>query len=153
VTTIGRKNSPKSLLALDFGLKRIGIATGSCLTQTASPLETITAVAGEPNWKRLGQLISEWTPDVIVLGLPTNSDGTESAMTSLVRDFAEQLMARYETPVEFVDERYTSAEAEALLKEQRRQGTRTKKLKKEDVDAMAASLIAESWIRTSAGPS
>ena len=73
-------------------------------------------------------------------------------MTQAVRSFADTLKQRYQLPVEFVDERYTSAEAESLLREQRRQGLRNKKLTKEDVDAMAACLIAESWIRNAADP-
>mgnify|MGYP001815431503 CR=1 FL=1 len=144
----GLHGPAKSLLALDFGFRRIGVATGSCLTGTASRLETVTAIAGEPNWGRIDQLIKEWAPDLIVLGLPYNRDGSESDMTGAVKDFAATLQSRYQLPVEFIDERYTSVEAESLLREQRRQGIRNKKLKKEDVDAVAAQLIAESWLNT-----
>ena len=140
--------SPQNLLALDFGLKRIGVATGSCVTGTASPLETITAVAGKPDWARIDHLINEWTPDLIVLGLPYNTDGSDSDMTEVVKRFATALKSLYPLPIEFVDERYTSVEAETLLREQRRRGIRNKKLKKEDVDAVAAQLIAESWMNT-----
>jgi putative Holliday junction resolvase len=139
-------SSPRSLLALDFGHRRIGVATGSCITGTASALETIAAVAGEPGWARLTQIINEWSPDLIVLGLPLNTDGTESEMTAAAKVFAAEIRSRYQLAVELVDERYTSAEAEALLKDQRRSGIRNKKLKKEDVDALAAQLIAESWL-------
>ena len=141
-------SSPQRLLALDFGLQRIGMAAGSSLTGTASPLETINAIAGEPDWARIGQLIAEWAPDLIVLGLPYNKDGSDSDMTGAVKSFAAALKSRFQLPVEFVDERYTSVEAESLLREQRRQGIRNKKLKKEDVDAVAAQLIAESWLNT-----
>ena len=141
-------SAPQRLLALDFGLRRIGVATGSCLTGTANPLETVKAVANEPNWVRIDQLIKEWSPDLIVLGLPYNTDGSNSAMTEVVKQFSTALKTRYQLPVEFVDERYTSVEAESLLREQRRQGIRNKKLKKEDVDAVAAQLIAESWMNT-----
>ena len=141
-------NSPQNLLALDFGLRRIGVATGSCVTGTASPLETITAVGGEPDWARIDHLIKEWTPDLIVLGLPYNKDGSDSDMTEVVKRFATALKSLYPLPIEFVDERYTSVEAETLLREQRRRGIRNKKLKKEDVDAVAAQLIAESWMNT-----
>jgi putative Holliday junction resolvase len=139
---------PRSLLAFDFGLRRIGVATGSCLTDTASALLTLAATNGMPDWQQLDRLVHEWAPDIIVLGLPLNTDGSESDMTAQVRQFAENLEARLKIPVEFIDERYTSAEAEALLKEQRRQGIRTRQLKKEDVDAVAAQLIAESWLNS-----
>jgi putative Holliday junction resolvase len=141
-------NSPQNLLALDFGLQRIGVATGSCVTGTANPLETITAVAGEPDWTRIDHLIKEWAPDLIVLGLPYNKDGSDSEMTEVVRRFATTLKSLYPLPIEFIDERYTSVEAKTLLREQRRRGVRKKKLIKEDVDAVAAQLIAESWMNT-----
>ena len=141
-------SSPQTLLALDFGLRRIGVATGSCITGTASPLETITALADQPNWQRIHHLIKEWAPDLIVLGLPYNTDGSESDMTVAVKNFAAELESHFPLPIEFVDERYTSAEAETLLREQRRKGIRNKKLKKEDVDAVAAQLIAQSWMNT-----
>ena len=140
--------APERLLALDFGQRRIGVASGSCLTGTSSPVETVTSIAGEPDWVRLGQLISEWGPDLIVLGLPYNSDGSDSDMTEVVKRFSTRLKSLFQLPVEFVDERYTSVEAESLLREQRRQGIRNKKLKKEDIDAVAAQLIAESWMNT-----
>jgi putative Holliday junction resolvase len=140
--------APRSLLAFDFGLRRIGVATGSCITGTASALLTLAATDGMPDWQEFDRLLAEWAPDLIVLGLPLNTDGSESDMTAQVRQFAENLEARLKIPVEFIDERYTSAEAESLLKEQRRQGIRTRQLTKEDVDAVAAQLIAESWLNS-----
>jgi putative Holliday junction resolvase len=137
-----------SLLALDFGLRRIGIASGSPITGTASPLTTVNAKDGEPDWLTLDALIDEWKPDLLVLGLPFNSDGSESEMTTRVRAFSEILQSRYGLQTTLVDERYTSAEAEAILKQQRKSGLRRKKLKKADVDSMAATLIAESWMRS-----
>jgi putative Holliday junction resolvase len=149
--TANADNDNRSIVALDFGLRRIGVATGSCITGAASPLDTIRAKAGEPDWRQLDKIIREWQPDVIVLGLPYNSDGSDSEMTEIVRNFGATLIPRFEIPIEFVDERYTSAEAETLLKEDRRLGVRTKKLKKEDIDAKAAQLIAESWMRSTGG--
>jgi putative Holliday junction resolvase len=146
--------SGRSLIALDYGRKRIGVATGICITGTAAALTTISAQNGTPDWLSLEKIVAEWQPDLFVVGMPYNSDGSESEMTSEVKGFAAKLEARYQIPVEHIDERYTSAEAEALLKEERRRGSRTKKLKKEDVDAKAAQLIAESWMRsTGATPS
>lgn len=143
---------PRSLLAIDFGLRRMGVAAASFFTATATALQTVPAQTGAPDWRQLDKLVAEWGPDLLVLGLPRNTDGTDSDMTQAVRSFADTLKQRYQLPVEFVDERYTSAEAESLLREQRRQGLRNKKLTKEDVDAMAACLIAESWIRNAADP-
>lgn len=143
----------RTLIALDFGLRRIGVATGTVATGTATPLTTLKATGGEPDWPALDSIINEWSPDVLILGLPRNSDGSDSAMTDSVREFAALIATRYKLQVELVDERYTSVEAENILKDQRRQGLRPRKLKKEDVDALAAQLIAESWMsNTGASP-
>ncbi len=144
---------PRSLVALDYGGRRIGIATGSCITGTATPLTTAAAVGGEPDWDSMDSVINEWQPDLLVLGLPFNSDGTDSDMTSVVREFAVTLQNRYKLTVELIDERYTSVEAEARLKDERQRGIRNKKLKKEDIDAKAAQIIAESWMRKTGGHS
>jgi putative Holliday junction resolvase len=140
-------NPPRSLLALDFGLRRIGIATGSRITDSASALATLESRDGEPDWDALDEFIREWNPDILLLGLPISTSGKATEMTAAVRDFADSLKSRYEIPVEFVDERYTSAEAEALLKEQRRLGIKTRRVQKSDIDSLAAQLIAESWMR------
>lgn len=140
-------NSTGSLLALDFGLRRIGVAAATPLTGTATPLTTISAHHGEPEWPQLDALIKEWQPECLLLGLPLNSDMSESDMTARVRKFAELLHERYELQVNFMDERYTSAEAEARLKQQRRTGLRSKRIKKTDIDSLAAAIIAESWMR------
>ena len=136
-----------TLLALDFGLRRIGVASGSTITQTASPLQTIDAVDGEPDWAALDALIAEWQPALLVAGLPYNTDGSESDMAARARRFASQLDERYGLQVLLADERYTSAEAESILKQQRQSGARNKRIRKEDVDSLAAALIAESWMR------
>lgn len=148
--TTATAGAPRSLMAIDYGLRRIGIATAVLMTRTASPLATLPATDGEPEWHKLDSLVKEWQPDLIVVGLPYNSDGSESEMGSRARDFAAKLQHRYKLPVDLIDERYTSAEAGSLLKERRRQGIRNKKLQKEDVDALAAQLIAESWMNSAA---
>ena len=148
-----REKRARSLIALDYGRRRIGVATGSVLTGTASALTTVTSDDGTPRWRELDKIVKEWSPDLLVLGLPYNTDGSESEMTTAVREFAELLEKRYGLPLDTIDERYTSAEAETILKEQRRQGLRTRKVKKEDVDATAAQLIAESWMRTTGASS
>jgi putative Holliday junction resolvase len=141
------EQTSRNLIALDYGLRRIGVAAGTIITGTATPLTTIRASNGVPEWDELDKIIHEWAPDVLVLGLPCNSDGSDSEMTTAVRDFAAILGPRYKLQVELADERYTSVEAKNILRDQRQQGLRSKKLKKEDVDALAAQLIAESWMR------
>jgi putative holliday junction resolvase len=136
-----------SALVFDFGERRIGVASANRRSETASPLKTLAAYAGEPDWPALASLVREWQPQVLVVGLPLNVDGTESAMTARTRTFIGALEQRFGLGVETVDERYTSAEASALLREQRRAGTMRRRVRPGDLDSMAAVLMAESWLR------
>ena len=138
------------ILALDFGLRRIGVAIANTITATASALTTLPARNGEPDWKLLDQVVAEWEPELLVLGLPYNTDGSESEMTVRVRQFRLQLASRYSLQVAMTDERYSSVEAEALLRTARQQGTKSRRINKEDVDSLAAKLIAERWLQNQA---
>ena len=141
-------SNPQSILAFDYGGRRIGVAIGSTITGTSNPLTTIAATQGDPDTNALDQLINEWQPDLLVVGMPYNKDGTPSEMSGRAEIFAGLLRERYDLPVDMIDERLTSMEAGAILKDQRRQGLRNKKVKKTDIDSLAASLIADSWLRT-----
>jgi putative Holliday junction resolvase len=134
-------------MAFDFGERRIGLATGSSVTGTSSPLTTLAARLGIPDWSELDKLVNEWTPDLLIVGLPYNMDGSDSAMTEKALEFSNILGQRYNLPVDNVDERLTSVEASGLLKEQRRIGLRKKKVKRGDLDSLSACLIAESWMQ------
>jgi putative Holliday junction resolvase len=137
----------KAILAIDYGGRRIGIASGSAITGTSSEVATLTANAGEPDWNQFDSIIKEWAPDVLVVGMPYNMDGSESAMSDRAKVFAGVLAERYHLPVDLVDERLTSAEATSILREQRRLGLKTKKINKAEIDSLAACLIAESWLQ------
>jgi putative Holliday junction resolvase len=135
-----------SALAFDYGERRIGVAFANPVTGNASAIKTVAAKSGIPDWQELDTLLADWQPAVIVVGVPYNMDGSESAMTLRSRDFASRLAERYGLPIEMVDERLTSEEAAIDLKEQRRQGIRTRRVRKEDIDSYSARLIAESWL-------
>lgn len=124
--------APQSLLAFDFGTRRIGVATGNRFSQSAEPLKSI-AVEGEARFLAIERLIKEWQPDALVVGLPLHPDGAEHAMTMRARRFGRQLHGRFRLSVYEVDERYTSVEAES-------RGAR-------DVDSTAAALILEQYFR------
>lgn len=102
-------NAIDTILAFDFGLKRIGVAIGNTMICQAKPLSVITATANEPKFAAIAALIAEWGPSRIVVGLPSHPDGTEHEMSARCRRFANQLHGRYNLPVELVDERYSSA--------------------------------------------
>ena len=137
-------------MVFDFGERRIGVATANALTGTASGLTTLNARAGRPLGNTLDELLREWRPDLLVVGLPYNDDGSESSMTKRAREFADWLSEQSGLDVQMVDERFTSAKAESILRDQRQDGTRTRRTRKQDIDRLAARLIAESWLRGAA---
>ncbi|MDX8120617.1 MULTISPECIES: Holliday junction resolvase RuvX [unclassified Janthinobacterium] len=98
-----------TILAFDFGLKRIGVAIGNTMICQAKPLSVITATANEPKFAAIDSLIKEWGASRIVVGLPSHPDGTEHEMSARCRRFANQMHGRFNLPVELVDERYSSA--------------------------------------------
>jgi putative Holliday junction resolvase len=136
----------QTVMGFDFGLKRIGIAVGQSVTGSASPLGVAAVRGGEPDWEAIGRLIAEWRPGALVVGLPYNMDLSEQEMTGHARRFAEGLAQRFLLPVHTVDERLSSREAEAQLKERRQQGRR--RITREDIDGAAACVILESWFNT-----
>jgi putative Holliday junction resolvase len=140
-----RPGAPRLILAFDFGLRRIGVACGDSVSRTAAPLRALPANSGEPRWEPIDALLREWQPALLVVGLPYNADGSESAMTGAARGFASELTRRFRLRVELIDERYSSMEASATLKAARESGLRKRRIAKADVDAAAACVILERW--------
>ena len=134
----------RTLLAFDFGTKRIGIAIGQEVTGTANPLLTITAIKHKPDWDSISKIIKEWQPDLLVIGLPLHMDGTEQPMTQAARRFSNQLNGRYQIPIALMDERLSSNEAESIIKEQ--SGSASLYADKEQIDMISAQLILQSWM-------
>ena len=139
------RGTTTSLLAFDFGLRRIGVAVGQTVTASARAIATLQAVDGEPDWAALDALIDDWAPDLLLVGLPLREDGSESGATAAARRFAAQLN-RFGKPVQLIDEVLTSVTAQDMLKQQRATGDRRRRVRKHDVDAMSAVLIAEQWL-------
>jgi putative holliday junction resolvase len=130
-STVPPAISPLSFLAFDFGTKRVGVATGNSLTRAAQPLRTIAA-EGDARFDAIGQLISEWQPNALVVGVPFHPDGAPHDNTGHARRFARQLHGRFKLPVHEVDERYTTTEAAA-------DGAR-------DLDAASAAIILNQFL-------
>ncbi|MCW8876710.1 MAG: Holliday junction resolvase RuvX [Kangiellaceae bacterium] len=129
------------ILAFDFGLARIGVAVGQSITQTANPLDTLKAKDGKPNWDLVAQLLKQWQPNKVIVGEPFNMDGTDQEITERARKFANQIHGRFGVQVEMLDERLSSAAAREELFE----FGGYQKLKKSQIDSIAAALILESW--------
>ena len=131
----------RTILAFDFGTKSIGVAVGSELTGTASLLNAFKAQDGTPDWLLVDKLIKEWQPQLLLVGLPLNMDGTEQPFTARARKFANRLHGRFGLPVELHDERLTTTEARSQLFAEG--GFRN--LAKDKVDSLSAKIIFESW--------
>lgn len=137
-----KNNTPWVLLGFDFGMKRIGIAVGQTLTQSARPLETIQANKGVPDWVYLQKLVKLWQPNAFVVGIPLNMDGTEQALTHSARQFANVLKERFHLPVYGIDERLSTKDARERLFTT----GGYKALQKGQVDSVAAQLILQNWL-------
>jgi len=133
-----------TILAFDFGLRRIGVAIGTTRLRTARPLATIDTEDNARRFAAIGALIDEWQPERLVIGVPLHADGTPHDMTARARRFGRQLASRYRLPVIEVDERYTSELARSALREAGRGGRGDRALR----DAVAAQLILQAHLDT-----
>jgi putative Holliday junction resolvase len=124
----------ETLLAFDYGTKKIGVALGNTLTRQARPLRILTPVTRIQRFRQIQDLLDEWRPERVIVGLPLTLDGQEQYASSRCRRFAHQLHGRFGVPVELVDERGSSMEAQELL------GTH------EADDAMAACVILQRYL-------
>ena len=124
-------------LVFDFGLRHIGVAVAEERVGHARAIATIGARDGTPHWQKLDALMAEWQPAQLVVGLPLNMDGTASAMCEQAQAFGTALAARYHVPVAYADERLSTFEA------------RGRGAPPADEHALAAEVIAETWLHTS----
>ena len=128
----------ETILAFDFGLKRIGVAVGNSVIKQAQPLTIITAATNDAKFAAITTLIAEWEPARCIVGLPRHPDGAEHEMTVRCRRFANQLHGRFGVPVVLVDERYSSA----VITQQRG----------ERIDDAAAAIILQQYFHEYAEP-
>lgn len=131
------------ILGFDFGIKKIGVATGQTITRTATPLCQLKAQDGVPNWDEMDALFKQWHPKACIIGLPLHADGSESPLVPRAKAFGQKLKKRYiDYNIEcyFIDEHLTSFEARQLSKNSNN--------KSNMIDATAAMIILESWLAT-----
>ncbi|MYC59941.1 MAG: Holliday junction resolvase RuvX [Gammaproteobacteria bacterium] len=134
-------SSDFSALAFDFGTQRIGVAFGQSVTGTASAVTVLKARDGQPRWNEMAQLVEQWKPDVFLVGLPYNIDGTVSELLGRAEKFARRLQERFDKPCYGMDERLSSREAIERLVE----ANTVKTVKKTAIDHIAAQIILENW--------
>lgn len=130
-----------TVLAFDFGERRIGVAVGEHLINSANPLTTIDSESNEVRFAAITALINEWQPKLLVVGLPLSLDDSENAVTQLCKKFARRLNGRFNLPVILIDERYSSAEASNLLNQTGIKGRAQKAM----LDQIAAQTILQSY--------
>ena len=135
-----------TVLAFDFGERRIGVAVGELELGIAHPLETIDAAANDARFARISALLQDWRPVLLVVGLPLTLDGAEHRLTGLARRFAQRLQGRFDIETRLVDERLTSVEAQ---RDARASGMSARDSKRH-VDPLAAKLILEAFFNENA---
>ena len=131
----------QTLLGFDFGKLRIGVAVGQSITGTATALCTLNTRNRQPDWDRISELINDWRPDALVVGLPLHADDSDSEMSTAARKFARQLEGRYRLTVHTMDERLSSHAAKQLQRQD-------KAAAKAGTDAVAAMIILQNWLES-----
>ena len=140
----------ETVLAFDFGLKRIGVAVGERRLGQARALTTIVGEANAPRFAAIGKLIEEWKVARLIVGRPLSDDGSSHEMTERCERFAQQLEGRFKLVVNLVDERFSSLAADAEMRESGDRSAATWQRRKARIDAEAARVILQSWFDSSA---
>ncbi len=135
-----------TLVAFDFGLRRIGIAAADTVTASPAPRPAVHVLSDGPDWARIEHEIRGLQPQVLIVGIPYNDDGSASSLAVAARSFGAALESRFGLKVHYVDERFSSLEASARLADSRRRGERGRRVRREDVDSAAAAIILERWL-------
>ena len=135
------------VLGFDFGLKRIGVASGNTQTQTAQSIAIISSNDGTPDWQSLDRLIEEWRPEKLVVGLPVSMAGDETDISRKARGFGDRLSKRYGLNIDYCDERLSSNQANTLIRELTPKGKRIRKKSNAAIDHIAAQLILETYFQ------
>lgn len=142
---LAAKINSQTYLGFDFGNKKIGIAVGQTDTATASPLQTLRSIQQKPDWDKISQLIAEWQPIGLVVGVSRQADGSDNPITPRMLKFCRQLEGRYHLPVFQQDEALSTFEAKQMLFDE--VNVSASKLW-EVQDQLAAQLILQSWLNT-----
>lgn len=140
-----RAKADGMFLGFDFGTRRIGVAIGSRRLGNARALATLEGSPG-PDWDAIEELIEDWQPEALIVGIPVTMEGKSQPATRGARAFMRQLTTRFTLPVHAADERLSTMEAQSRLRAQRASGQRRRRVRAEDLDSTAAKLILEHWM-------
>ena len=139
--------SALTFLAFDYGKTSIGVAVGSTVSGRAQDIATVKSLSGQPDWNRISNLVQEWRPQGLVVGLPLNMDESENPTTHAAREFGNRLGDRYNLPVHMVDERLTTVAAKHSLA----QSAVPRRHHKSQLDRVAAQTILQTFLDEQTG--
>ena len=143
-----------TILAIDYGARRTGLAVGQFITGRAQALKTLVHPWHRPDWPALDRVVERWRPMRLVVGIPPVPEGANRSAASVrraIERFCQKLIERYRLPLDLADESYSSAIASSELAERRRSRELGRRVRKTDIDAMAACIILEGWLASAAG--
>jgi len=139
------------VIGFDFGLRRIGVATGNSRSGGSQALSILRAKDGAPNWREIGELIGVWQPAALLVGLPLHLDGSDSTMAARARAFGAAARRRFGLEVVFVDERLTTRAADSMLAESAAPGKSLQSRRRKYRDSLAAELIVRAYLDRAGG--
>jgi putative Holliday junction resolvase len=138
--------SNTTVLGFDFGTKYIGVAVGQTITHLATPITSIPALDGVPDWAVVKQLVDSWKPDLLLVGIPLNMDGTEQPMTTYARHFSVILKQKTGLKIVEIDERLSTWEAKQRVLAQKKHKNPRSQAALNDINATSAAILVEQWL-------
>ena len=135
------------LIGFDYGTKKMGVAFAQCITKTATPLNVLKIKNENPNWEQLDQIVNDYKPDLAIIGYPGKNNKQTSLLADKIEKFGSAIEKHYKMPTILFDEAYSTTIARQELRDLRRDGTLSRRIKRGQVDSMAAKIILEQWLK------
>jgi putative Holliday junction resolvase len=135
------------LIGFDYGTKKMGVAIAQCITKTATPLNVLKIKNETPNWEQLDQIVNDYKPDLAIIGYPGKNNKQTSLLADKIEKFGSAIEKHYKMPTILFDEAYSTTIARQELRDLRRDGTLSRRIKRGQVDSMAAKIILEQWLK------
>jgi len=135
------------LIGFDYGTKKMGVAIAQCITKTATPLNVLKIKNENPNWEQLDQIVNDYKPDIAIIGYPGKNNKKTSLLANKIEKFESAIEKHYKMPTILFDETFSTTIARQELRDLRRDGILSKRIKRGQVDSMAAKIILEQWLQ------
>ena len=135
------------LIGIDYGPKKLGVATAQSITKTATPLNVLKIKNETPSWEQLDQIVSDYKPVLAIIGYPGKNNKQTSLLADKIEKFGSAIEKHYKMPTILFDETYSTTIARQELRDLRRDGTLSRRIKRGQVDSMAAKIILEQWLK------